>query len=135
MRRLTLCILVAIPLCLCAWALSGCGSDTDTDPDNGGNGNGGDPVTGATVSGQVVSLGEIPIVGATVTLGSQSTNTDSNGSFSFADVPLGTHLFTVSHPGYMSVPAVSVTVEEGANNLGAVRMTTSGDGPPPPPPI
>lgn len=136
MTRLTRCTLGVIALCLCAWWLTGCGAGDD-DIEDPGNGNNGElPPPGATAAGRVVDMSsERPIAGALVTLGGQTTTTDALGQFSFSDVPIGEQTIIVSAPGFIFGGAVTVTIEEGPNDLGTVHMTPSGEGPPPPPPI
>src|SRR5581483_4483705 len=79
-------------------------------PATGGGGGGGV----GTVSGTVTQVGgSTPIVGATVTLGSTSVITDSNGQYSFSNVPTGSYSVTASYPGYQSGSQV-VTVSTGS---------------------
>ncbi|HLL00760.1 MAG TPA: carboxypeptidase regulatory-like domain-containing protein [Myxococcaceae bacterium] len=75
-----------------------------------------------TVSGQVLTTEQQPLVGATVTLtigstiASNTATTDQSGNFSFKDIPGGAQvLLTFSSPGYASLRAVSTVPNEAGN--------------------
>jgi len=90
-------------------------------PATGGGGGGGV----GTVSGTVTQVGgSTPIVGATVTLGSTSVITDSNGQYSFSNVPTGSYSVTASYPGYQSGSQV-VTVSTGSTTTANFSLTVN----------
>jgi len=64
-----------------------------------------------TVSGTVMQAGgTTPLVGATVSIGSTSVITDSNGGYAFTNVQAGTYTVTASYQGYQDgSQIVSVT--------------------------
>jgi len=69
-------------------------------PTSGGGGGGSGS---GTVSGTVTQAGgATPLVGATVSLGSTSVTTDSNGNYSFTNVQSGSYTLTASYPGDQS---------------------------------
>lgn len=75
-----------------------------------------------TVSGQVLTTEQQPLVGATVmmtigsTIASNTAMTDQSGNFSFKDIPGGAQvLLTFSSPGYASLRAVSTVPNEAGN--------------------
>ena len=92
--------------------------------------------TGGTgnVSGRVASLlGAVGISGARVTIGGAFTTTTlADGSFTFANLPTGSYQLQASATGYQT-NTVSIQVNSGANSIGNIFLTASGDGPPPPP--
>jgi hypothetical protein len=70
------------------------------------------PVGNGTLSGTVTN-GTNPISGATITLGSRTTTTAANGTYSFT-VPAGTYLsLTADSPGYTEGTASSLAVPNG----------------------
>lgn len=68
-----------------------------------------------TLQGTVTSSsGGGPINGATVSLGSRSTTTDSSGFYSFPNLPPGTYPgATATYPGYSSSSVNSIVVSDG----------------------
>ena len=75
------------------------------------------PATG-TISGTVTDAGTTdPIAGATVTDGTRSATTDTNGNYTIYDVPEGTYTVTASADGYNSVSQSVVVVSEDTTNL------------------
>ena len=68
---------------------------------------------GVTVSGSVELQGRTNHSGATVTLGTSSTITDSSGSYTFDSVSAGeTYKLKITMPGYLSYTKTSLTVDE-----------------------
>jgi len=77
-----------------------------------------------TFSGTVMQAGgSTPLVGATVTLGTTSVITDSNGHFSFSNVQVGSYTVTVSYPGDQIASQI-VTVTSGATTTATFSLTT-----------
>ncbi len=87
-----------------------------------------------TVTGRVASLlGAVPISGARVSIGGAFTTTTlANGTYTIANIPTGNYQLEASASGYQT-NTVQIEVKSGANNLGDILLTASGDGPPPPP--
>ena len=109
---------------------SGWSSETTATPGGGGGGGTG------TVSGRVLSLlGNVPISGATVEIGAQSTATNALGQYTIANVPTGNQTLMASKTGYVFGAPVTIEVKAGANPVPDILLTPTGDGPPPPPPI
>ena len=71
-------------------------------------------VGNGTINGTVTANpGGTPVAGATVTLGSRSTNTDANGQYSF-NVPAGTYpTMTAGFPGRTTATATTIAVSDG----------------------
>jgi hypothetical protein len=71
--------------------------------------------SGGTLSGTVTDQSTSdPISGATVALGSRTTTTAADGTYSFASLPAGTYpALTVSDPGYATASTSSVGVTDG----------------------
>src|SRR5882724_1288016 len=71
--------------------------------------------SGGSVQGTVTAtVGGVPINGATVALGSRTTTTDSNGTYTFSGIPAGSYpSITASNPGYASVTVASIVVVDG----------------------
>jgi hypothetical protein len=65
------------------------------------------------VSGRVLALGDAPIGDVTVRVGKLETKTNADGSYRFVDVPLGHHVVTFEHPGYVLTQR-HVVVQQGA---------------------
>lgn len=79
-----------------------------------------------TVAGHVFSSAGA-VVGASVTLdGGAPLATTSDGEFSFADVPAGTHALSVSAPGFASRD-VEVTVVAGETATVEIELTADGE--------
>lgn len=117
---------LATAVALTGWLVCGCG------------GGGEAPPTGQ-VEGRVVdadtSSGVYP---ATVNVGTRSTGTQADGSYSM-NVPLGTHDLTVAATGYLPFPApadppYSVAISQGLNVIPDILLVPTGPVPPPPPP-
>jgi hypothetical protein len=69
---------------------------------------------GGTLTGTVTRTGGAPVSGATVTLGSRTTTTAGDGTYTFLDLPAGTYpSATASFPGLNSSTATSIVVTEG----------------------
>jgi hypothetical protein len=91
------------------------------------------PTAVGTVTGRILSLlSGLPLSSATVSIGSNSVTTGSDGAFTLSNIPAGAQTIKVTAASYddLSVP---FTVAEGTNNVGDLAMTPSGGGPPPPP--
>jgi hypothetical protein len=71
---------------------------------------------GGTVQGTVTAgVGDAPVSGVTVALGSRTVATDSNGNYTFSGIPAGTYpSITASGPGYASVTVPSIGVTDDA---------------------
>lgn len=72
-------------------------------------------VAGGTIAGTVTaSSGGAAIAGATVSLGSRSTTTAADGTYSFSSLPPGVYPgMTVSAPGFGGASAASIAVVQG----------------------
>src|SRR3984893_11533965 len=86
---------------------------------------------GGTVQGTVTAaVGGAPISGAMVALGSRTTATDTNGTYTFLSIPAGTYpSITASDPGYLSVTVPSTLVTDGGTttqNFSLSLAPTSG---------
>ena len=77
--------------------------------------------TSGTVSGIVTSAGS-PVSGASVSIGSLSTSTSSSGSYTIANVPIGTSTISVSAAGYNDAVR-TVTVIAGQDNAADISLT------------
>jgi hypothetical protein len=53
------------------------------------------------VSGVVLSIDDAPLDGISVTIGNRTTTTDSQGHYTFTDIPAGNHVVTFEHPLYV----------------------------------
>jgi hypothetical protein len=91
------------------------------------------PTPVGTVTGRLKSLTtSAAIAGATVTIGTLSATSLSDGSFTLTNVPVGTQTLKATATNYDDLSS-AITVVMGANALGDVYMTPAGSGPPPPP--
>ncbi len=86
--------------------------------------------TGSTgtgsINGRVTSAVDgHALAGATVSTGSASTTTDSNGNYSFGSLAAATYTLTASSPGWLSAKA-SVTVISGGSLTQNFQLSTSG---------
>ena len=62
--------------------------------------------TTGTLSGIVTDItADTPLPGVTVTIGSTTTTTDSNGQYSIAGIPVGNYTVTFSKSGYITITA------------------------------
>lgn len=96
MKKFTIVFTIAFSIIIFIFTLIGC-SNKSSSP-TGVNEN---PT--ATISGTVTdSLAGTPVVGARVTIGTQSTTTDESGSYSLNSVPLGEQPVSITAPGYIS---------------------------------
>ncbi|HWB90904.1 MAG TPA: carboxypeptidase-like regulatory domain-containing protein, partial [Puia sp.] len=68
-----------------------------------------------------------PLAGATVTLTmeSRSTITDSNGNFSFRNIPIGKQTLVISHIGYTTVTQDNIEVEAGKESVISFPMESA----------
>jgi hypothetical protein len=72
------------------------------------------PVIAGTLQGTVKTPAAVPIAGATVTLGSRTTTTDSGGNYSFNNIGAGTYpSVTASSAGYSSSTFTSIVISSG----------------------
>jgi hypothetical protein len=93
-----------------------------------------DPDEVGTVTGTVASSStSAAISGATVKVGTRSTTTASDGTFTVADVDAGSRAIVVSASGYTSYSGTVTVVAGGTTSVGTISLALSGDGPPPPP--
>jgi hypothetical protein len=60
--------------------------------------------------------GNVPLAGATITLGNQTTQTNTSGEFVFANVASGEYTLTVSKAGYVTLH-FSRTISDGTVTL------------------
>ena len=80
------------------------------------------------VSGAVIdSVSERPVSGATVSLTGKQSPTGVDGTFFISGVPTGTSLLSIIAEGY-DLTWRNVTVEKGANSVGAIAIVPSSDG-------
>lgn len=95
---------VPVLLAMLAAVLVACGGDSSpTNPS---------PTSGS-LSGVVRGAGNAPLAGANVTVGTLSATSGADGSYSFADVPLGPRTLAASAAGYASF-STQVTVVAGS---------------------
>jgi hypothetical protein len=82
---------------------------------------------GGSIQGTVTVNGSgTPISGATVTLGTRTTTTAANGTYSFSNIPAGTYpSITASAPGYNSVTVNSVVVVDGSTTTQNFALTAA----------
>ncbi|MBD0370068.1 MAG: carboxypeptidase regulatory-like domain-containing protein [Pyrinomonadaceae bacterium] len=82
---------------------------------------------GGTISGQVTANpGGAPIQGATVSLGSRSTTTDSNGNYSFTNLPAGTYPgMAATAAGLTTTTASTIVVTDGNITTRNFSLSTS----------
>ncbi len=96
--------------------IMGCSGSSD---DDGSSGN-------ATLTGTVKDADTGTIIsGAAAKIDNTGTTTDSNGTYTFSNLSIGTHTLTVSATGYNSYQA-SITLVEGSNtkNVTMTAVTT-----------
>ena len=75
------------------------------------------------VSGTVTDAASgLALVGAQVTLASQTVSTDTLGHYAFTDLPVGAYLLSVSNAGYLSA-SVDVTLAVGATSTANLALT------------
>ena len=89
------------------------------------------PALSGTLQGTVSASGSAnPISGVTVALGSRTTVTDVNGSYSFAGLPSGTYpTITASFPGNNSITVANIVINDGlvtTQNFSLTSAATSG---------
>jgi hypothetical protein len=68
-----------------------------------------------------------PLVGATVSLVNlnRSTSTDSNGNFTFRDVPIGRQTLAISHIGFKSMTQDNISLEAGKETMLSFPMESA----------
>lgn len=84
------------------------------------------------MSGRVVRVADgTPVVGAVVSIGSESSTTDSGGRFRIMRVNAGTRYLRVQAPGLM-LPGgqIVVTVTDGDHDLGDIGLVPASEAPP-----
>jgi len=102
-RAATLCFDLFVVSITLSILMSGCSKNNPTAPATG------------TISGTVTdATTNKPIGSATVTLGSLTTSTSFQGTYSFSDVPAGTYTLTVTAGGYAS-QSKQVQVSQGTS--------------------
>ena len=104
--------------------LCGCG---------GGGGGSNSGTNTATIFGRVVDNIGFPVQGATVTIGSLSASTGSDGKFSLSGVAKDTTTVVVSATGYLTIRP-SYSIIDNQQNLGDQLLEEDPTSPPPPPP-
>lgn len=113
-------LLIAFTAVLSVALVAGCGG--------GGSG-------GASLSGRVIDGGtSVPLQGVRVALGTASTLTRADGTFTLSGLPLGSGLLTAQLTGY-EITSVAVTIVAGANSLpdDVLMAPLTGDPPGEPP--
>ncbi len=91
------------------------------------------PVTTGSIAGRVTdSTSGVPIPGATVTDGTRSSLTDSNGYYTIDKVPEGNYTLTASATDYVD-RSISVSVVAGQTTLADFALTEVAPPPPPQP--
>jgi hypothetical protein len=103
-----------------------------------GCGGGGGSSSGSSSSTQITGVvqdrqSNDPIPGATIKVGSASTKTDANGSFSLSVAP-GNVTVTITAPGYQTGTFSAVADEGLRTNIGVLTLL-NGDTNPPAPPV
>jgi hypothetical protein len=103
-----------------------------------GCGGGGGSSSGSSSSTQITGVvqdrqSNDPIPGATIKVGSASTKTDANGSFSLGVAP-GNLTVTITAPGYQTGTFSAVADEGLRTNIGVLTLL-NGDTNPPAPPV
>jgi len=85
------------------------------------------PTVAGALQGTVTASGSgNPISGATIVLGSRTTTTDVNGSYSFAGLPSGTYpSVTASFAGFNSITIASVVINDGLTTTQDFSLTTA----------
>ena len=82
--------------------------------------------TSTGVSGQVTNAKTgSPLVGAKVTLGGATTNSDSSGHYSFSNVSQGAYTLTASASGYLA-RSYNVTATTGSTTTQNIALSTAG---------
>ena len=80
----------------------------------------------ASISGRVTSATDgHPLVGATVSTGSATTTTDSNGNYSFSSVSAGSYTLTASSTGRLPASATA-SVTAGSQLVHNFQLSTAG---------
>jgi hypothetical protein len=110
--------LAPVPAAMLVLALIGCG---------GGGGGGGSSSGPVTVTGMVerVETSQAPSPAATVTIGSVSAATDTNGNFALAGVPQNATSLTVTASGSVT-RTIPIALTAGTDNLGIVYISDTG---------
>jgi len=104
----------------------------------GGGGGGSVQPRGSTVTGAVLDAAtRAPIPNATVTVGTSSAVTDSNGGYTATNVPTGSQELRAAASGYLRFPADAaptffVTVVPGTTTLDDLLLVPATQPPPPP---
>ena len=79
-----------------------------------------------SIAGRVTSaIDGHALAGATISTGSTSSTTDSNGNYSFRSLPAATYTLTASSPGWLPATA-TVTLSGGSQLTDNFRLSTSG---------
>jgi Carboxypeptidase regulatory-like domain len=116
-----------LTVCGLLFALTGCGGG------GGVPGGAGGSVSGSSIRGRVVERASgTPIPDATVTVGSRSTRTGTDGRFALS-ASVGTVSISVSAANFHAGTFSSVVDEGQTTDVGDLGLTDIDSGPPPPP--
>jgi hypothetical protein len=85
------------------------------------------PAVSGALQGTVTDAGSSnPMSGVTVALGSRTTTTADNGTYSFAGLPSGTYpSITASLPGYNSITVADIVINDGSTATQDFSLTTA----------
>ena len=81
-----------------------------------------------SISGTVTNTSGAGISNATVWYSGGTTKTDSNGNYSFSNVPVGSYTVTGSQVGYQSASIQNVSVTSGSNAVSNLVLTATSSG-------
>ncbi len=123
----------ALALVMVVGCSSGKNGSNGTDGINGTNGtngtNGASGISTSSLSGTVVnSATQSPIVGATVALNpavTSNVSTDTNGDFTFTNIPIGPYEVIVSASGYSQLTSGFISVVAGVTATTLLSLTAS----------
>ncbi|SFE40753.1 S-layer homology domain-containing protein [Paenibacillus algorifonticola] len=80
------------------------------------------PAMTGTVTGSVYGAGNAPLNGATVSINSISTVTDSEGKFTLDNIPNGEHTIKVTAQGYETLDQIANVLAGQVVDLGAITL-------------
>ena len=87
------------------------------------------PIPGGTLTGVVTSAASgHPVAGATVTVGTRSVTTDTNGQFEFTNVPVGTVTVQSSASRYAARTDTVIIAATGTTKMGTALVLTGTPG-------
>ncbi len=81
-----------------------------------------------SISGTVTNTSGAGISNATVWYSGGTTKTDSNGNYSFSNVPVGSYTVTGSQVGYQSASNQNLSVTSGSNAVSNLVLTATSSG-------